>query len=225
VLRDFKVETLTPVEFAKNVVEFNPNDYVVISANEHLPTGAKYLVKGSSSKAVDPGERSGNVITLNVTMERMLQMTTQSIDNGNAVWFASDVGKDAHLSPRRGIEDQASGILHPDLYDRDAVYGFEKESSSLKLPRRVMTYYRMTAPTHAMVIVAHDSPDPTAPPVKLKVENSWGEGAGDYGYLHMYREWFEANVFQIVVHKSSLSKEELATWKGPSTPLKEDDFF
>ena len=48
--------------------------------------------------------------------------------------------------------------------------------------------------------------------MKFKVENSWGPKAGDHGVFHMYRDWFRANMFGIIVHKSFLTKAERAAW-------------
>lgn len=50
-----------------------------------------------------------------------------------------------------------------------------------------------SAMTHAMVISAVHIVD--GKPVRFKVENSWGEDAGDKGYFVMTEAWFDEYVF------------------------------
>jgi bleomycin hydrolase len=59
-----------------------------------------------------------------------------------------------------------------------------------------------------MSFTAYDRPDPKKEIVKYKVENSWGAGSGDHGFLHMYMNWFRANVYEIVVPRELLSDAE-----------------
>jgi bleomycin hydrolase len=47
-----------------------------------------------------------------------------------------------------------------------------------------------SAMTHAMVITAAHL-DADGRPVRYKVENSWGDGAGDRGYFVMTDRWFD----------------------------------
>ena len=64
-----------------------------------------------------------------------------------------------------------------------------------------------TAMTHAMVICGVHVDPVTNKPVRYKVENSWGEGAGEKGWFMMTDEWFSEYVFQIVVPKTFAPKE------------------
>lgn len=49
--------------------------------------------------------------------------------------------------------------------------------------------------THAMVISGVHLDSKTGRPVRYKVENSWGETAGEKGYFVMTDRWFEQCVF------------------------------
>ena len=43
---------------------------------------------------------------------------------------------------------------------------------------------------------------------RWKVENSWGKSSGTDGFLLMTKEWMGQYVFQILVNKEHLKKEE-----------------
>ena len=45
---------------------------------------------------------------------------------------------------------------------------------------------------------------------RWRVENSWGEDAGNNGYYTMNDNWFEPNVFEIVVAPECLSENAKA---------------
>ena len=71
--------------------------------------------------------------------------------------------------------------------------------------------------THAMVFQGVDL-DADGEPVRWCVENSWGEDAGKKGMYLMTDEWFDAYLYQIVVHKKYLTPEILAAYE--SEPIK-----
>lgn len=52
--------------------------------------------------------------------------------------------------------------------------------------------------THAMVFTAVHL-DASGRPVRYRVENSWGEAAGDHGWFLMSAGWFREYVYQVVV--------------------------
>ena len=74
-----------------------------------------------------------------------------------------------------------------------------------------------------MAFTGYDRPVPAGykgavknlPVVKYRVQNSWGADIGTLGNFHMYKPWFDENVFQIVVHKSVLSPKELKLSQTP----------
>ena len=66
---------------------------------------------------------------------------------------------------------------------------------------------RQAAMNHAMVItgVNLDGEQST----KWKIENSWGPDKANKGYYVMSDSWFDLYVFQAVVNKKYLTKEQL----------------
>jgi bleomycin hydrolase len=80
-----------------------------------------------------------------------------------------------------------------------------------------MLDYRHSAMNHAMVITGVDIVD--GEPIKWKIENSWGEDNGVKGYYVMSKEFFDTFVYQAVVLKKYLTKEEVAATKEEATHL------
>jgi bleomycin hydrolase len=70
---------------------------------------------------------------------------------------------------------------------------------------------------HAMCIVGVDLED--GKPLKWKIENSWGPDNGSSGYYVMSDSWFDRFVYQAVVLKKYLTKEEVAATKEEATHL------
>ncbi|MBI3555140.1 MAG: hypothetical protein HY074_02605 [Deltaproteobacteria bacterium] len=202
------VSSYTPQQFAWDFVKFDPRDYVVVATSAAHEHG----VFEQKKTAIGPAEISQDefdIRFMNVGIDRLEALAIASIEGGHPLWFAADVGKDV---------DHATGIMHPDIYQRDPLYNTE----SLKLNRALASFFGVTSPNHAMLLTGFDRPDPNGPVVKFKNENSWGDGVGTKGTYHLYREWFEQNVFQIIVHKKFLTASELKAWAGEAEQLGEN---
>jgi bleomycin hydrolase len=70
-----------------------------------------------------------------------------------------------------------------------------------------------SVPSHAMLITGFNKNEEDLNPNRWKVENSWGSTSGTNGFLLMTDSWFSEYVFQIVVHKDLLKKDELLEMK------------
>lgn len=110
---------------------------------------------------------------------------------GLPVFFGSDVGK---------FSDSASGIMDLTLYDYSLGFNI---NLGLNKADRLKT--GESAMTHAMVLTAVHIEG--GKPVRWRVQNSWGETAGDKGWFVMTDRWMDEFVYQVVVDPRFVSKE------------------
>ncbi len=216
------VKKFTPQTFARKFAKFDPNEYVTLFYNPRFAPN-KFYELTRSKIGIEKAPKTQHAYSgLNLPIERIEQLIVKSIDSGQSLYFASDVLDSADFSPKNPVKP-VSGILHPKLFNHDPIYGFTGDRS-LYPPRRFLDFYRLIAPTHAMVIVGYDRPDPHAPVIKFLVENSWGKRVGDEGYLHMYREWLYQDVFAVTIRRDLLNPEEQKALRLPPTKVRESEW-
>lgn len=127
--------------------------------------------------------REGRPITyVNVPVATLKAAAIAMIRAGLPVFFGCDVGK---------YSSSASGIMDTALFDYEIAFnvrlGMDK-SSRLRTGESAMT--------HAMVLTGVHVDD--GKPVRWRVQNSWGESAGDKGWFVMSDEWFGEFVYQVI---------------------------
>lgn len=110
---------------------------------------------------------------------------------GIPVFFGCDVGK---------FSDSSSGIMDINLYDYSLGFNIE-----LKLNKAQRLRTKESAMTHAMVLTAVHVEG--GKPVRWRVQNSWGESAGDKGWFVMTDRWLDEFVYQVVVDPRFVSRE------------------
>ena len=134
--------------------------------------------------------RLGNVIGMrgvryvNVDMSTMKEACIAMLKADIPIFFGSDVGK---------FSNSQSGIMDTDLIDYEL--GFNVRLG-LSKTQRLMT--GESAMTHAMVLTAVHL-DENGKPIRWRVQNSWGEGAGTKGWFVMSDRWMDQFVYQAVV--------------------------
>ena len=144
-------------------------------------------------------DRLGNIVGgrgvtyVNVPMDALKGACVAMLRAGLPVFFGSDVGK---------FSNNKSGVMDLRLYDYDL--GFNVSLLGMDKAARLRT--GESAMTHAMVLTAVHV-EKTGRSVRWRVQNSWGEAAGDKGWFVMSDEWMDEFVYQAVVDPKFLSKE------------------
>ena len=142
-------------------------------------------------------DRLGNVVGgrpityVNVDMATIKKATISMLRAGLPVFFGSDVGK---------FSDSKSGIMDTALFDYGLAFNI-----SLGMNKAERLRARSSAMTHAMVLTAVQIEDGKS--VRWRVQNSWGEAAGEKGWLVMSDAWMDEFVYQVVVDPGFVNKE------------------
>lgn len=187
--------TTTPAAFAKEIYS---SDFRITSA----------VIEGMVSLVHDPRhepltlmtvDRLGNIVGgrgvtyVNVDMATLKSACVSMLKAGLPVFFGSDVGK---------FSNSASGIMDLDLIDYELGFGV----STLGMDKASRLRTGESAMTHAMVLTAVHL-DAEGKSVRWRVQNSWGESAGDKGWFVMSDAWMDEFVYQAVIDPRFLSKE------------------
>ena len=192
---------ITPQEFFKKYVNLNLEDYVSLinSPTDDKPFNKTYTI-----------EMLGNVVNgrpvkhLNLEMSDLKKLAIKQLQNGESVWFGSDVGQSSNTK---------KGIMDTNLYAPDELF-----DSDLSMSKAERLDYGESLMTHAMVITGVDLVN--GQPTKWKVENSWGEKVGTKGYFVMSDDWMNEFVYQFVINKKYLTDAQLDAQKQEPTVLK-----
>lgn len=192
---------ITPQEFFKKYVNLNLQDYVSLinSPTDDKPFNKTYTI-----------EMLGNVVNgrpvkhLNLEMSELKKLAIKQLQNGESIWFGSDVGQSSNTK---------KGIMDTDLYAPDELF-----DSDLSMSKAERLDYGESLMTHAMVITGVDLVD--GKPTKWKVENSWGEKVGTKGYFVMSDDWMNEFVYQFVINKKYLTDAQLEAQKQEPIVLK-----
>jgi len=139
------------------------------------------------------------ILYVNTEIENMKAMVVKLIKAGQPVFFGCDVGK---------FSDRDAGIMDTALFEYENAFDIK-----LGLSKADRLQICESAMTHAMVISGVHL-DPAGQPIRYKVENSWGETAGNEGYFVMTDAWFDEFVYQVVVPKALAPKDLVAVFES-----------
>ena len=184
----FDFQNLSPKKFMEKHVPFNINNKICLV---NAPTKDKPLNNVLTVKYLGNVAEGFPTRYLNVDISVIKKAASESIKDGEAVWFGNDVGKRFH----RDI-----GVMDMDLYDYNLVIG-----TDTVLDKGSRLDYGDSAMTHAMVFTGVDIQDGKIE--KWRVENSWGDKVGSKGYFIMTDKWFDEFLYEVVVDKKYVPKE------------------
>lgn len=192
---------LTPQSFYEKYVGFDLGDYVsVINApTQDKPYYKTYTVKYLGNVV------GGSIRYLNLPMEELKDLAIRQLKDGELVWFGSDVGK---------FGDRKAGIWDTASFRFSEVLG----GLRLDMTKEERLDHRDSAMNHAMVICGVNLDD-EGRPNRWKIENSWGEDAGQKGYYVASDAWFDEYTYQVIIHKKYLKDEWLKALAEPPIEL------
>ncbi|KAJ5226079.1 hypothetical protein N7468_007304, partial [Penicillium chermesinum] len=178
----------TPVEFAQQAIQLSSS---ARSRSSVSPGELFSLVNDPRHeyKQLLTIDKLGNVVEghpiryVNVDIQTLKNAIIAMLKAGHPVFFGCDVGK---------FSDNGTGVMDTEIID--LALGF---NTKLGLSKAERIETGESSMTHAMVITAVHLED--GKPVRWRVQNSWGETAGDKGWFVMTDRWLDEYVFQAVV--------------------------
>ena len=181
---------LTPQTFYQQYVGQVLDDYLSII---HAPTQDKPYLRTFTVSYLGNVLGGRPVKYLNLPVADLKALAIAQLSEQEPVWFGCDVGQ------RLG---RTNGLMGLETYNYEALLG-----TRFPLDKAQRLDYGESVLTHAMVLLGVNLVD--GKPNRWKVENSWGDTAGQKGYYIMTDTWFDEFTYQIVVHKKHLSKAQL----------------
>ncbi len=182
---------LTPQEFFKKYVDMDLNDYISLI---NAPTADKPFHRRYTVRMLGNVKEGNPICYINLPIEDLKKAAIAQLKDGEPVWFGCDMGP---------CINRDLGIMDTSLYDLGDFFQLD-----LPMTKGQRLDYGQSLMTHAMVFQGVNlTGDET--PTRWRVENSWGEDPGQKGYFIMSDDWFNDYMYQVVVNKKYLTKEQL----------------
>ena len=191
----------TPMSFKEKYLGNELDNFVSLI---NAPTKSKPFNKTYTVAYLGNVVGGKDVTHLNVTMDRMKELILAQLKDNRIVWFGSDVGF---------YGDREEGVWDDQKFDLETAFAL-----SLKMNKGESLDYHASQMNHAMCITGVSFKE--GQPRKWKIENSWGKDRAKDGYYIMSNTWFDQFVYQAVVDKKYLNKEELKALEEKPIVLK-----
>lgn len=193
---EFHGRTYTPQQYAKEVVKFNPADYVNLTSFTHHPFYSKFILEIPDNHA--------NGGFYNVTLEELIGATKNAVQKGYTVMWDADVSNRGFVtSSGYAFSPQADSLFNrrkpnPDLAEVNATQAYRQELFE-KL---------VTQDDHLMHITGLGK-SPAGKSFFI-VKNSWGIQSSPFGgYVYVSEPYFAVNTINVIVPKAALDKDLL----------------
>ncbi|MCK9618206.1 MAG: C1 family peptidase [Lentimicrobiaceae bacterium] len=179
----------TPLSFYNEMVGINLSDYVMFMDNPAREYNKVYEIEYDRNMI-----EGFNWKYINLPASVIKDFAKNSILANDAVYFGCDVGKQLNSE---------AGILDVNNYDYNSLLGV---NFGMDKKQRILSFD--SGSSHGMALVGVEV-DKDGKPTKWMLENSWGDKAGNKGYLTMTDRWFDEYMFRLVVNKKYISAEAL----------------
>jgi bleomycin hydrolase len=197
--KEYHIDTsLTPLKFYKKYININFDDYVDITNVPSKEYGKCYYLDYHKNVYEKDYEK-----LYNVKMDYLKELIIKQLSDKEPVWFGCDVLQ---------MLNRETGLLDDTNYNVSQLFGL-----NLNYNKEVCLEYRDVECNHAMMLSGVNIVN--GKPNKWKIENSWGDKVGKKGYFTCTDTWFDKYVFEAVINKKYLSKEDLNNISKKPTKL------
>ncbi|BCR36325.1 C1 family peptidase [Mariniplasma anaerobium] len=195
------IKELTPQSFYKEQIGDILKDYVSII---NSPTIDKPFMKTYTVSYLGNVIGGRDIKYINLEMKDLKELVIKQMLDNEVVWFGSDVAR---------FGDRTKGVWDDQQFDYEEMLGM-----SFEMSKENQLYYSQSAMNHAMLLTAVHLDEEV--PKRWKIQNSWGDKTGEKGYYMASDSWFDQYVYQAVINKKYLSKEQLKAWEQEPVVLK-----
>ncbi len=209
---EYKGKTYTPREFAADVVDINPEDYVYLTSYTHHPFYEKFIIEVPDNWSWQKFH--------NIKLDELIEVMDNAIDNGFSIGWASDVSEKGFswkngvaIVPQTEIQELAGSEKEKwekmtDKERKKRLYSFDEpvQEKTITQEMRQEGFDRYkTTDDHGMHIVglAKDQNGNEY----YKVKNSWDNKNIYKGYFYVSKPFVRYKTMSIVVHKDALPKD------------------
>ncbi|HEV8508519.1 MAG TPA: C1 family peptidase [Chitinophagaceae bacterium] len=186
-------KTYTPASFAKEVLNFNSDDYVSLTSFTHQPYYQSFVLQVPDNYA--------NGSFYNLPLGEFIGAVKYAIDKGYTVAWDADVSN-------RGFMQGMGLALNLDnttSYTKDQVNPDIKEANYDPAIRQQLYENLTTQDDHLMHITGVEKS--RGGKTFFMVKNSWGVVGPFDGYINVSEAYFAINTVSIVIPKAALSRE------------------
>jgi bleomycin hydrolase len=186
-------KTYTPNSFAKDVLHFNPDDYVSLTSFTHQPYYQSFVLQ------VPDNYSNGSFY--NLPLNELMDAVKYAIDKGYTVTWDADVSNKGFMQDI-GL---ALNLDNTTSYPRDQINPDIKEASYDAAIRQQLYENLTTQDDHLMHITGVEKSK--GGKTFFMVKNSWGQIGPFDGYINVSEAYFAINTVSLVIPKAALSKE------------------
>lgn len=190
----FRETNITPHQFFEKYIGVDLDDYVCLWSSPMHDTPYNKVFSVAHTRKMVGGDKH---LALNLEFEEFKKYAVMKLKNGEPCVFSCDVGRDSM---------RKEGFLIKGIYNYDLIF-----QTKFGVDKATRLEIGDTHMTHCMLLVGVDLNEDK--PVKWKVENSWGADVGKKGYFVMSDDWFDDNVYQLIVPKKYLEEDKLELLK------------
>ncbi|MDO4976263.1 MAG: C1 family peptidase [Eubacteriales bacterium] len=175
---------LTPHTFFEKYVGDDLDEYIGIISAPHHEYNKTYCQPFLGDVVED------DIFWLNLSMDELEEMAVAQLKSGESVYFSCDC---------RVYRDRDKGIWDQDSFDYGSVLG----GITLGMTKKEKLLTRSSSMNHCMLFCGVNF-DANGKPDRWKIENSWGDTAGQKGYFIGSEKWFREYVHQVIIKKELL---------------------